>query len=556
MTEMQLTNWMMISMNKRKVLLGFSALLLILYLVCMNSGRTMNVYSVLGISAYMNVPVISREELNEKTIGKKQNVLEKGLFYNYASVPLDIEKQRIYIYQNLEKEHWEGDFSLDKVFREKGYKCYFLKDDLFYDKKTAIKEGHTFTLYIIGEDYYKLDVVFSGLGIISITKQYELPKEEIDYFDDPDVFVFQKEIDCIGEVTVLAGKEDFSNQIIQGYVKYHIKGATSVNYPKKGYTMTFIDEGGKDVSLPLLGMDSYPKWKLNALWLDDTLIREKSAIDIWNLINKNDENVDDGSFQGRYVEFICDGVYQGVYLLIEVLDEEKLGLDYNDILYKTVSWDLVTPEDIDEVAGYGWKVAVPYRIRFPKNIVDYHTAWAPIKDYTNVFFGNDDVSGTMLQQRVDIENLIDLNVLLEICSLKDNNYKNLYISAHVNEDGTYVMTHHPWDMDMSFDYAVGSGINRDQNITKKYTMPVYDAIVKENPDVEKLFKEAYTRYRTTILEDEKIFSILNENCEKLKMSGAYQRNFEIWEKGDAGMVTDTISFLRDRLKYLDNIYLQ
>ena len=543
--------------NKRKMLLGFSSLLFILYLIYVCSGKSINVYSIMGIPAYMNVPVLSWEELAEKISGKNQIKMQEGLYFNYAEAPLDIERQTVYIYQNTNDELWEGSFALDEALRTEGYKSYFLEDDLFDNKEEAIKQGHTFSLYIIGTDYYKLDVVFSKLGIISITKQYELPKEEVDYFEDPDAFVFDKQIESIGKVTVLTEGKDTFYQTIQGYVKYHIKGATSVNFPKKGYAITFIDEGGKDVSIPVAGMNSYPKWKLNALWLDDTLVREKSAIDIWNLIDRKNQKTDNGSFQAKYIEYICDGSYQGVYLLIEVVDENTLGLDNNDILYKSVSWDIVTSDTIDEVAAYGWKVASPYRIRYPKTITDYQKTWVPIREYMNVFFEEGDLGDRTLQQRINPDNLIDANILFEICSLQDNNYKNLYIATHMNEDGTYVMTHHPWDMDMSFDYAVANTAEAmRQSITRRYIMPVFDAVVRENPEITNMFCETYTKYRTHFLTDECIAEIINANWLLLKNSGAYQRNFEVWKKDINDTADDTIQFVSDRLKYLDSIYLQ
>ena len=339
--------------NKRKRLVGFSSLLLILYLIFMCSGKNINLYSLIGIPAYMNIPVLSEKELAEKISDKHRGQLQEGLYYNYAKAPLDVEAQTVYIYQNTEVNFWEGTFSLGEVLRNNGYNSYFVEDELFDNKEEAIKQGHAFSLYIIGEDYYEIDVVFSGLGIISITKQYELPQKEIDYFDDPDAFVFDKQIENVGEVTVLAAGKDAFYQTIQGYVRYHIKGATSVNYPKIGYAITFIDEGGKDVSIAVSGMDSYPKWKLNALWLDDTLVREKSAIDIWNLIDRQNQKIDNGCFQAKYVELICEGSYQGVYLLAFNLRSQRKSIfslkSHNKVLWAAMLGSLLLTTLVIEV---------------------------------------------------------------------------------------------------------------------------------------------------------------------------------------------------------------
>ena len=542
--------------NKRKIVFGFSSLLLMLYIIYVCNGKSINVYSVIGIPAYMNVPILSQEELEEKISGKNQVTLENGLFYNYAKVPFDVEKQTVYIYQNTEEELWEGSFSLDESLRAEGYNGYFLEDDLWKEKSKAIQDGHAFKMYIVGKQYYEIDVVFSGIGVMSISWIEDHPKELSSGYDTYDL---ESEPEFIGETTVLGMDMSGRYQTIQGYVKYHKKGGSSSTNPKISYAISFVDEGGKEVSMSVMGMDSYHKWKLNALYTDNTLVREKSAIDIWCLIDRKNTDVDNGSFEAEYVELVFDGAHVGTYLLVEPIDGTKLELDYNDVLYKCVAWELVSPEDIDEAVAAKRMVISPFEIKHPKAVKDYSKAWAPMRDFINVFYCGADLSGTSLQQRVNVKNLIDLDIFIRICALSDNTYKNLYFSAHVNPDDTYEMTMHPWDFDLSFGHVYKSGAEGsycfDDNVSLDYNSSALQMLIKENSDIGMELYATYVQYRAGILNDENILSIINDNWETLQKSGAYARNLKLWkvEHGDVDAST-VIEFILDRLKYIDNYY--
>lgn len=545
--------------KKRKILFGFSSLLLILYLVYVCNGKSINVSSLIGIISYMNVPVISQEDMQEVIVGKEQLQIEEGLFFNYTKAPVDIESQTAYIYQNVEEDAWEGTFSLDEALRADGYKCYFLEDDLWKEKAEAIKEGHAFKMYIVGEQYYEIKVIFSGIGVMSISQLTELPKEASDPDIDPDTYYLESEPEYIGETTVLGPGISKQYQTIQGYVKYHVKGGSSKSQPKLSYAITFVDEGGKDLSMSVLGMDSYPKWKLNALYTDNTLVREKSAIDIWCMIDEKNTSVDNGSFDAEYVEVVLDGIYVGTYLLVEPIDGSKLELDNNDVMYKCINWNLVLSSDIDEAIARKWKVMFPFRIKYPKTITDYSKAWAPIKDFNDVFFCGIESGERTLAQRVNIENLIDLDIFIRICALSDNHYKNIYFAARVNPDGAYEMTMHPWDFDLSFGHVYESGVEGsycfDDNAGIDYNLSALEMLIKENSEVSVQLYNAYTEYRNDILSDENIISIVNDNWETLQMSGAYARNLELWrvEHGDVD-VSKVTEFTLNRLKYIDSYY--
>ena len=545
--------------KKQKVLLFASVCVIAMYIGYSFVGMDRLIGVFKQDNYYMGVPTISQEEVIQLTQGKEKTRLEEGLFFSYNKVPLDVEEQTVYISQSMVKTEWEGFFELEQSYEKAGYNLYFLEDDFLDDKEEAIKQGHKFSLYVIGEDYYQLNIVFSGLGVMSISKIYEYPKEIVDYWDDPDQYIFENQIEYLGEVTVLAADIESSYQMIQGYVKYHLKGSASIDFPKKSYAITFVDAGGKDVAVPILGMESNAKWKLNSLYTDNTLLREKSACDIWQIIDADNTLADNGSFDAEYIELIIDNEYVGVYLLVEPVNGQTLELNKNDILYKCVNWNVAKQQNIEESIANGWRVQLPFRIKYPKVITDYQVVWSPIKDFSNVFWTDGDKGELALEQRIHVSNVIDVDIFLEICALDDNNYKNIYYAAHENGDGTYIMTLHPWDFDLSFGHRY---VHDTMEAYEFYTDPVYncdlsllDKVIDENPQIAVTLYNTYMRYRQTILSDKNIEEIIRTNWEHLERSGAYLRNLQMWktEHGDT-TIDSVLQFTKDRLMYTDSVY--
>lgn len=533
--------------KKQKILLFLSIILVMLYLGVPLFQKSVAVVNT--DTRVMGVTLLESDALHERIMHLPVQKLEEGILFNYIDVPFDIESQTIYISQNVNEKMWEGQFGLDNSL--KGYKMFFEKEEFLLSKKDVIKNGETFSLYLVGESLYKLNVIFTGLGVLDIKTTEQLPQVEYVEEEDPDGYWFESEPRYMSKISLLCADANGTYQTVNGYLKYHVKGASSYNFPKKSYAVTFVDKAGKKVPLSFLGMESNAKWKLNSLYTDNTLLREKTAADIWGTIDENNRDIDNAYFETQYVEVVVDGSYQGVYLAVEALDENKFHLDANDVLYKCIDWNITNIESIDYSAAQKWKIQYPIRIKYPEGISDYVTAWAPIRDYMDVFFHNGDCRNIALSDRVNIPNLLDLNIFLEVCALNDNNYKNIYYAAHVNKDGTYIMYHHPWDLNLSFGhiYTMSESTSMfKKKVEVSYRMDVLDLLIEENPDVGTEYYRKYREYRNAILSDEQIKNIFMKNRETLQNSGAYSRNLAMWEHEE--LDKDYMEVLEYTLKHL------
>ena len=98
--------------------------------------------------------------------------------------------------------------------------------------------------------------------------------------------------------------------------------------------MSLKKENGENLNVDLIGMGADGDWILNPMNLDDTKLREKSAIDLWNNYIKNPAN-DYAMSDAQYVEVISNGEYYGLYLLQRRVDAKYLQLDKDtDLLFK------------------------------------------------------------------------------------------------------------------------------------------------------------------------------------------------------------------------------
>lgn len=546
--------------NKRKFIVGASVLLLVLYIIfpwCKKSA--VHVASVWDNNFIMGIPVVSETEILQKTVGLAERDFVEGVLFKYTEVPLDVEEQTIYISQNVNSEFWEGNFTLTSDLKKQGYQLYLAEDADFFQKKEAIKNGHTFKMYVVGEDYSVLNVVFSGLGVMNIRYQEELEMEESDPDTDPDAYYYESEPRYRGDIAVFYAADEGEYQIRNGYIEYHLKGDSTSSYPKKGYALKFVDAGGKKVSVPLLGMDSNAKWKLNSLYTDNTLVREKSSIDIWKAMDEYDTGTTNFSYQSEYVEVVLDGNYLGVYLLIEGVDEETFALNRKDVMYKCINWNVTDWPRIDDSVAHKWRIQFPYRIKYPEVIQDYQEVWAPVRDYVGVFFHETDKGNRTLAQRVDIDNLYDLNIFIDVCGLSDNHYKNMYLTARVQNDGSYVMSHYPWDLDLGFGHIYNhdavATYDYDENVEKTYQMEVLSRILEENPEWKVVYYDKYCEYRENVLSNEKIETAMVSNWKKVKESGALGRNQTLWMvEGKDSDIEDVTGWAKAHLEWLDVKY--
>ena len=241
------------------------------------------------------------------------------LLCNDVRVPFDSAGKTFYISLNMEEEAWE---KMSFMSGQPEYEILFLEDLMQNDKKEMIATGEKVPLIVYNDTeyaYYFLN--FTGLPLIDLSTDVGMWQENIEgrmMFYDTDF-------------TVHGVKESAYNA--------HIRGNTSRMYPKKGYKVNLVKNtvSGTEVNnkLALFGMREDDDWILYALYNDESKIRDRLCIDIWNILGA--KTVSGKSTYGTnltYVEVIADNSYCGLYGLMEPVDAKQLNLSSEDYLYK------------------------------------------------------------------------------------------------------------------------------------------------------------------------------------------------------------------------------
>ncbi|MBQ7168533.1 MAG: CotH kinase family protein [Synergistaceae bacterium] len=107
-----------------------------------------------------------------------------------------------------------------------------------------------------------------------------------------------------------------------------VRGNSTASKPKKPYNMKFSSK------VDIFGFGKARKWTLLADYLDPTLMRNKTALDLAEILGL------DSTMAHRHVEVWVDGKYRGMYLLTEKIEEDKnrvnIDIDNGDFMIETV----------------------------------------------------------------------------------------------------------------------------------------------------------------------------------------------------------------------------
>ncbi len=502
----------------------------------------------------MGIFVVQAEDC---LLGKEQksSTVNPGIYYEGAMLPYD-ESGVLYLSQNRESG-WEGMLSVQAEDGGDYYLC-MPRDAYLEQKEAAIRDNHSFTLWMVGDDcYYELELIVSGMPVVSMQHSRVEEAEEVEYEVDPDKKYYGSETLYYGTLEVFnPGVNIEGYEILQSGVCYHEKGGMTDTYGKRSYSLSVQDSREKNVDVSLLGMREDNTWKLNSLATDKNRIREITASQLWEQFDAANEAVEEPGPRMEYVELLVDNRYQGLYCLVEPVDEKKLNLDKGDSLYKIVGNSIPPDEDIQISVDKQWKIYDSIRVRYPKNISDYGTAWAPIRDYLNLFYRGGQVPKEALA-KVDISNLVDNFLFLSVGSVSDNCFKNNYYAARAQSDGGYRMYRIPWDLDLSFgnifDVNAPGMVRYEEDYTIVYEVEELSRLYETQPElIGGIMQSRWQEYRTGFLGTEAITQLLESNLEYLIDTGAIRREQECWPEEE---ISTDIEYLLDyqtkRMEWLD-----
>ncbi len=467
----------------------------------------------------MNVPIISEEQLNQYIETTTLDISQ--LSFDGENVAVDWASNSIYIAQSARKLTHSSELQGKLVATNPEYFLYFLQNSAMEQISKSVRQGESLALIIrCGSYFQRVNVVITTLPVL--------------YLDIDGTYMDEEQRNIVhGKLTLWnsLGSAGESYHTETSNAEWHMRGNSTRIYPKLSWKVNLRDEHGQNKDLNLLGLGSDDDWILNPMSMDDTFIKEKLAQELWNQLAK-DTDYNYQMSTGEYVEVLINGAYQGLYMLQRRIDAKYLNLNKEaDILMKGINiWEADSIFDAYEI------VSTPF---------DEKQTYQQLQQA--LLFQN--------KSSMNIENFVDVSLLLQFLSGVDNyGYKNTFYVLRKSENA-YELHLVPWDTDLSL--GVPWGYDYEGSMNEMIERQELGTVRKNVPDIDKQISKRWRELRDNIYSEKNILSIYNDLTDRLKNSGALQRDEECWGLLHEGEDTweNLQRFIKERLQVLDNYYM-
>jgi spore coat protein CotH len=222
------------------------------------------------------------------------------------------------------------------------------------------------------------------------------------------------------------------NKPIQIEAKFKYRGGFSSQFEKRSYTIS-IDSAFSIYELPQ-GKD----WILNANYIDKTFMRHKVCFDLFS-----EMHFENRSAKSTYVQLLVNDKPQGLYVLMQQINEETLQLNTSDssaMLFKDPP--IFYRQRLDSaniLANY-------YEQKFPDfGLQNKNHELDKLRSF--LFKSPDENFADSISFWFDIRNVVDWHILLLLTNNGDGIMKNFYLYK-INSATPFRIA--IWDYDHSF----------------------------------------------------------------------------------------------------------
>ena len=513
---------------KKLIFAAVAALLVAVSVYCLQREK----------SECMGVPIISQQKAERFTQFTEQDFNGRILHMDMP-VAIDNASRTIYISQNIDETTLYTELDGMLVALE-NQPMYFVRDEGFDNFSDAVRNGHGFRLIIDTGNgtYMEYNVVFTNLPVIRMVGEKTGVNEENRSIYSGDIIVWDGLYEGTGKY-----------RTVQSNLEWHRRGASTLGDDKKSWKLSLKNEDGTNNDLDFVGLEEGDDdWILNAIYRDDTKVREKMTMDMWNQLCE-DAPYNYKMSTGRYVEVVNNGQYCGLYLLQRRLDGKYLELD-DEVMFKGIKateglpieffYDIVYPKtekterehpDIDNLSA---EEKAAYSLIEPLHI-------------------NNDV------RNIAMDNWADVSLMIDLGYMPDNaGRKNIYYIIEKDGESTKIKQL-LWDTDFSFGVSYNKGfVHEPEGATDRRRYRREDVYLKEYySNFDEIMAKRWFELRETVFTQENIFDQIRKNTERINICGAFERDRQLWGnyyEGGTDTVETLYSYVEQRLVFLDECY--
>jgi hypothetical protein len=337
-----------------------------------------------------------------------------------------------------------------------------------------------------------------------------------------------------------------------GKIGIELRGSSSQSFPKKPYGIEVRDASGLGIDASLLGMPAKDDWILFAAYDDKTLMRDALAYHL-------------GRAQGRYAsrvrfcELVLNGVYQGVYVLLEKIKRDKNRVNIAKLTNTDVSGDDVTGGYIVKIdkttgsGGDGWASSYPplnrsgnqavyFLYDYPKDVDIVNQQKSYIQQYVNSFEValsssnfKDPTNG--YAKYIDVGSFVDFLLMMEVTKNADGYRLSTYLYKDKDSKGGKLSMGPIWDFNEGFgnvDYCTQGnpeGFVKDFNNLCNgdyWLIPFWWNRLFQDPAFVSRIASRWTELRSGAFKTQAVLDHIDSLSNVLSVDSAQQRNFIQW----------------------------
>lgn len=328
-----------------------------------------------------------------------------------------------------------------------------------------------------------------------------------------------------------------------GKIGIEIRGSTSQQYPKKSYGFETRDSVGNNLNVSLMGLPKENDWILYGAYPDKTLMRNE--ITYWLF-----EQMQHYSPRFVYCELIIDGIYMGVYSLIEKIKRDKNRIDIAKLDIDDNAGDSLTGGyiiKIDKLTGSSnipWTSSYQPKLKFLYHNPKYSELTSIQRDYIKNYVDDfedavysQDFTDTTIGYRayIDTKSFIDFMLLQELGRTVDDYRSSSFMYKDRDSKDAKLKFGPMWDFNLSYgnaDYCAAYDTSGWQyNFCEVCpTFPTeppdwWEKILQDNTFADEL-QCRWQFLRSTILEKNYIDNWIDSTA--LYLEESQQRNFAKW----------------------------
>jgi hypothetical protein len=259
-----------------------------------------------------------------------------------------------------------------------------------------------------------------------------------------------------------------------GKIGIEIRGKYSAILPQKPFGFETRDALGNNLNTPLIGMPEENDWILLANYNDKVFLRNYLAFDIFHKMGHY-------ATRSRLCEVVLNDDYQGIYLLVEKIKQDKNRVNIAKLKPDENSGDNLTGGYIFKTDYYGWDdswvsnfsplnkpgadIYFVYHDPKPDEITDAQKNY--LKDYVNQFEKTlysssfTDVN-TGYRAYIDVNSFVDYFILGEVTRSVDAYKKSRYFYKDKDSKNKLIHSGPPWDFDWAWKDIRENCIHVDQ----------------------------------------------------------------------------------------------